>query len=118
MRENDIVRKGASDLMLLTLLQERDMYGYELRKLISERSGGDYAIPEGTMYIYLYRMSEKGYVSERRELVGKRRQRVYYHIEPSGRAYLAELQERFEKAFRGLKRFYETSGKPEDGHEQ
>jgi len=118
MRDNDIIRKGASDLVFLSLLQERDMYGYELRQLISERSDGLYSIPEGTMYIFLYRLSENGFVSERKELVGKRRTRVYYHLEPKGKKYLDELSEQFKKALKGLTLLIDSAGaKESDKHE-
>lgn len=109
MRENEMIKKGASELVLLCLLEERDMYGYELRQLIIERSDQLYSIPEGTMYIFLYRMSEQGYISERKELVGKRRTRVYYHLEPKGREYLEDLYAKFQSALKGLSLIYEKS---------
>lgn len=104
MRDNDILRKGASDMVLLLLLSEKDMYGYELRKVISERSSSLFQISEGTMYVYLYRLSENGYISERRELVGKRRFRVIYSIENEGKEYLKNLLADFFPAQKGFNR--------------
>lgn len=106
MRDNEVIRKGATEMILLCLLEERDMYGYELRQEISDRSEGLYAVPEGTMYVFLYRLAESGYISERKELVGKRRTRVYYHLEPSGQKYLDKLCDNFEKSLKGLNLIY------------
>lgn len=102
MKDNDIIRKAGTDLVLLSLLKEKDMYGYELRRLITEYSDQLYEIPEGSMYIFLYRLSETGLISERKELVGKRRMRVYYHLEPAGEAYLERLYGMFQNSLKGL----------------
>ena len=67
------------------------MYGYQLTQLISERSDGILNIPEGSLYPTLYRLLEKGYISDSKRQVGKRLVRVYYHLEPSGNEYLTLL---------------------------
>lgn len=87
----DNFKKGTVEMMLLRLLSEGDMYGYQLSQTIASRSGGVIQVPEGSMYPTLYRMIENGYVSDRRELVGKRLTRVYYHLEPAGQERLTEL---------------------------
>ncbi|MCL1789155.1 MAG: PadR family transcriptional regulator [Oscillospiraceae bacterium] len=63
------------------------MYGYQLSQELSKRSNSFFVIQEGSMYPVLYRMLNKELISERKELVGKRRTRVYYHIEPLGLKY-------------------------------
>lgn len=85
------------EMLILKLLEEEDHYGYQLSQLISERSGNVIDLKEGTLYPTVYRMAEKGYITEHKELVGKRRQRVYYHIEPSGKEHLQALTDRFRK---------------------
>lgn len=98
-------------MVLLLLLSEKDMYGYELRKIISDRSGGLFQLSEGTTYVYLYRLVENDYISESRELVGKRRFRVNYHLEEKGKEYLATLIEEYFQAQEGLNDFLqETMG--------
>ena len=116
MSATDVIRKGASDLIILSLLRERDMYGYEIRKCISERSQGLFTLTEGALYVFLYRLSEDGYISERRQLVGKRRMRVYYHLEASGEKYLEELSEEYKQTARGLALFYAYEG--ESDHDE
>ena len=83
------------EMLILKLLEEEDHYGYQLSQLISKRSGNVIDLKEGPLYPTVYRMAEKGYSTEHKELVGKRRQRVYYHIEPSGKEHLKKLADRF-----------------------
>lgn len=90
MKISDNVKRGSVELLLLTLLKESDMYGYQLSQELSVRSSGRYKLLESSMYPILYRMIEKGLISDRRELVGKRRVRVYYHIENEGLLYLEQ----------------------------
>ena len=91
----DNLKRGSVELLLLTLLQEKDMYGYQLSQELLQRSSGRYQLLESSMYPILYRMIDKGYISDRRELVGRRRFRVYYHIEAAGLSYLEEAREAY-----------------------
>lgn len=93
MKISENVKRGSVDLLLLTLLKEEDMYGYQLSQTLAERSSGRYKLQESSMYPILYRMIDKGLISDRRELVGKRRVRVYYHIEHEGLLYLQQALE-------------------------
>lgn len=54
------------------------------------------------MYPSLYRMLEKGYISDRKETVGKRRVRVYYHIETAGIEYYEEIKKEYFSLNRGV----------------
>lgn len=96
------LRRGTIDLLLLTLLQEEDMYGYQLSQQLEKRSGGLYTMTEGSMYPSLYRMLKKGIISDRRIVVGKRRARVYYHLEPAGRAYLENIRKEYLSMNQGI----------------
>lgn len=102
MKDNDIVRKGGTDLVLLSMLKIRDMYGYELRHLMAEYSDHFYEIPEGSMYIFLYRLSESGLISERKEAGENGRTRIYYHLELTGKIYLEKLYQQFQNSLKGL----------------
>ncbi len=81
--------------MILTLLKKQDMYGYQICQEISCESQGLFSLQEGSLYPILYRFLEKRYISSRTEKVGKRRTRVYYHIEPDGEKYLQEIKKEF-----------------------
>ena len=56
---SDLLR-GHTDTMILRLLSEADRYGYEIVKLIAERSGGDYELKEATMYSSVRRLEVDG----------------------------------------------------------
>ncbi len=77
-------------MLTLFLLQEKDMYGYQLTQEINRRSSGKFPIAEGALYIVLYRLIEKGYISKREE-TGVKRARVFYHLEPDGKVFLDDL---------------------------
>ena len=46
----DNFKKGAVEMLLLTMLCEEDMYGYQMAQLVKKRSKGEITIPEGSMY--------------------------------------------------------------------
>lgn len=85
----DNVKKGTTELLVLSLLNKEDMYGYQICQMLTEKSNHIYMISEGSLYPILYRLSQAGYVTERVELV-KRRSRVYYHLEESGQKYFQQ----------------------------
>lgn len=82
------LKRGVTELVLLGLLAQRDMYGYEMSQELQDRSGGKFILQESSMYPTLYRLEDKGYITVTKQQVGKRRTRMYYHLEPSGRDYL------------------------------
>ncbi|MBD9097800.1 MAG: PadR family transcriptional regulator [Ruminococcaceae bacterium] len=99
---SDNVKRGSVELLLLTLLKSEDMYGYQLSQELEARSGGLYSLQESSMYPTLYRLVDKGFISDRHVKVGKRRTRVYYHLEDSGVAYLEEIRKEYLSLFRGV----------------
>ena len=92
---SDNLKRGTIELSVLTLLKNGDMYGYEISQQLFIQSGELYQIQESSLYPSLYRLVEKGLISDRTEKVGKRRVRVYYHLEPSGEEYLKELRREY-----------------------
>lgn len=96
------LRRGSVDLIILTLLKREDMYGYQLVQEMENLSKGDYTLTESTLYPVLYRLEDRELISSRRELIGKRRVRVYYHIEPAGISYLEAIREEYLVTMRGI----------------
>ena len=96
------LKRGTIELALLSLLSKKDMYGYEICQQLKELSGGLYVVTEGSLYPVLYRLIEKGCISDRSELVGKRRTRVYYHIEQTGIDYLNEIKQEYFSMHSGI----------------
>ena len=85
------LKHAAFELILLPILKEKDMYGYQLAEEIKRRTNDKLTILEGSMYTILNRLKENGDVSFRIEIVGKKMPRVYYHITDTGLKHLDEM---------------------------
>lgn len=83
-------------MMLLKLLSEQDMYGYQLSQELKKRSNQNYTVLEGSMYPILYRLSDEHYISFYEKKVGVRQTRIYYHLEDSGLSYYHKLVESYQ----------------------
>lgn len=104
MSRSDSLKKGKNnvEMILLSLLSEQEYYGYQLSQLVKEYSEGIISMPEGSLYPALYRLMEEGYIVDEKRQVGKRLQRVYYHIQPSGIEYLRTLIDEYNTLNQGL----------------
>lgn len=84
---------GSTVLMLLSLLAEKDCYGYEIIKEISERSQNVFQFKEGTLYPVLHRMENQGLVKSYRSKTESGKERKYYRLTAKGKEQLAEEKE-------------------------
>lgn len=91
MPNKNIFITGIPDLLTLLILKEEDSYVYDITKKIAERSHGKLAISHNTIYTAAYKLSLGGYISEYSRQVGRKRTRIYYHIEEKGCTYLDEM---------------------------
>ena len=98
----DSLKKGTVELLILKLLQDRDMYGYEITQELQDRSQGYFVLQEGSLYPTLYRMLDRGLTSDHQELVGRRRTRVYYHLEDAGREKYALIRDEYLSLNKGI----------------
>ena len=101
MLNTDNFKRGTVDLVVLSVLREKDMYGYEIVKAIEEKSGGRFQLPLGTLYPVLYRFLENGYLSDRDEIVNKRL-RKYYHLEKNGEEFYEAALAEYRKISEGV----------------
>jgi DNA-binding PadR family transcriptional regulator len=92
-RANKELLKGSSTTVILTLLNRREMYGYELIKEIERESRGAFAFKEGTLYPVLHQLEKQGAIHARWEESGSERKRKFYRITPKGRKLLAEKRQ-------------------------
>ncbi len=106
-------KKGSIELLSLLMMQEKDIYGYQLIQMLAQRSGGKLTVQEGALYPLLYRMVESGYISCREVTVqtphGRKRSRVLYHIEPPGRQRLRELKAEYDQIQEGIQSVFQNS---------
>lgn len=92
------IKKAVIELLILKLLAENDMYGYQITQEFKKRSAGKLTLLEGSMYPILYRLTDSGCISSYEKKVGKRLSRVYYHLEAEGSAHLKTLMEEYQEA--------------------
>lgn len=95
-------KRATSPLVVLCLLQDGAMYGYQISQEMDVRSNGRFTI--AVLYPILYRLEEQGYIRVEQTEVVKNRARSYYAITEEGRVYLEqsiqnyqELHDAFEK---------------------
>lgn len=111
--QRDTFKKGCVELVILSLLQNSDMYGYELVEKINANGEDVFSVKEGSMYPTLYRLEERGYITSRKKQVGKRQTRIYYHVEDAGREYYNALKDSYFKinhAVRNILNYSEEEG--------
>jgi len=84
------LKKGSSEMLILSLLEARPRHGYQIGKLIEARSGGRLTFALPTLYPTLLRLEDRGWIKGRWiEKPGERR-RCFYRLMPEGRRQLAE----------------------------
>ena len=116
MRTKTNFRFSFAELIILTLLEKKDIYGYEFVPLLETVSGGRLIVTESTLYPTLYKLLERRLVWESGKFAGKRRIRVYYHLEPEGLARLNHLREEYQNLRDGIDAMLACEALPcEDG---
>jgi DNA-binding PadR family transcriptional regulator len=81
--------KGHLDLLLLQIIADEPVYGYQLACLLRDRSDGTFDLAEGTLYPALHRMERLGLVASEWDDSGPRRRRVY-RMTANGRVALRD----------------------------
>ena len=97
MSDRDL-RKGSAEVLILALLEERDRHGYEIAKLIDERSDGAISFHVASLYPTLYRLERRGLIAGKWvERSGSRRRR-FYRLSAAGQKVL-DAERRSWRAF-------------------
>jgi len=109
-------RRGVMSLVILSLLEREDMYGYQLVQETERKSGGRITTQEGSLYPVLYKLVDQGLISDKKVQVGKRMMRVYYHLEPAGQLRLQELTREYEEITQGMFRILKGDDADAEGH--
>ncbi len=98
------LKRGTADLMILAVLEERQRHGYEIAKMIDDRSNGVLRFHVGSLYPMLYRMERRGWIDGRWiEKAGQRRRR-YYRLTPAGRKVLVDQRGSWHELLTALQR--------------
>ena len=90
----DSAKKGSADLLILALVEEQALHGYDIARQIEERSGGTLRFTLASLYATLYRLEDRGLLRGRWVEKSGQRRRRYYRITNEGTAVLeAQRQE-------------------------
>ena len=89
--------KGSTDSLLLYLISQQPMYGYQIIKELEEKSQGYFKFKEGTLYPALHRLERVGLILGKWQVLAGERQRRYYHITDKGRATLLEKKNQWQE---------------------
>ena len=86
-------QRGVMSLLILSLLDQEDMYGYQMIEELSRRSERAFALKTGTLYPLLHSLEEKELIISYEKDEDAARPRRYYHLARKGRALLREKEE-------------------------
>ncbi|MGL5352700.1 MAG: PadR family transcriptional regulator [Clostridium sp.] len=92
MQINKELLKGSTTILILSLLNNKEMYGYEMIKEIEVRSKGVFSFKEGTLYPILHGLENENYIEAYWDCGEGKRKRKYYKITESGRKILKEKE--------------------------
>ncbi len=81
--------KGSTHLLVLSVLENKDLYGYKIIRELEIRSENAFEMSEGTLYPILHALEKEKYLESYWEAFDGRN-RKYYHITKKGKAELAE----------------------------
>ena len=84
------LKKGSTEMLILSLVESRPRHGYEIGKLIEARSGGRLTFALPTLYPTLLRLENRGLIKGRWVEQAGERERCYYRLTPEGRRVLAQ----------------------------
>jgi PadR family transcriptional regulator PadR len=82
------LKKGSADLLILSLVEDRQRHGYEISKLIESRSDGTLSFNVASLYPMLYRLEKRGWIQGRWVDKAGQRRRRYYRLTAAGKKVL------------------------------
>jgi transcriptional regulator len=98
------LKKGSAELLILSLIESRPRHGYDIARLIEQRSGGELRFNAASLYPLLFRMERAGWIEGKWvEKADSRRRRVY-KLTARGRKRLAEQRSAWESFVHAISR--------------
>lgn len=102
---NKEMLKGTIDILILSVLKERDSYGYEISKIIKTKSGDSFEILEATMYLALKRLEKQGSIEGYRGAETEGGRRKYFKITDLGNEQLSQLSSDWKQTVQLVSKF-------------
>ena len=104
------LKRGTSEVLILSILEDRPRHGYEIAKLIERRSGGlvDFHVP--SLYPMLYRLERRGWIEGKWVEKSGQRRRRFYKLSALGRKALPEQRRSWRELIRVMERVALSGG--------
>ncbi len=99
-----------SESLLLYLVGQQPMYGYQIIRELERRSEGYFKFKEGTLYPALHRLEKAGLIDGKWQVSSSGRQRRYYYITAKGRRVLAEKMSQWRDFFAAMNLIIKPAG--------
>ena len=96
-RSIDEAKKGSAEILILSVVEDEAHHGYQIAKLIAQRSNGDLRFTRASLSATLYRMEDRGWIKGRWVEKAGQRRRCYYRITDAGRKVLVEQREDWQR---------------------
>ena len=93
----------STSMLVLKLLEEGDLYGYQMIRLLEERSARVFSLKEGTLYPILHSLEEQGAVESYEQYAENGRKRKYYHLTKGGGKLLKSKQQEWQEYERAVR---------------
>ncbi len=110
-RRRELV-KGGTESLLLGLIGQQPMYGYQIIKELRARSQGYFSFKEGTLYPALHRLEKASLITSTWQLLKNGRQRRYYTITEKGRSRLEVEQSQWQNFLQAVTLILQPSREP------
>ncbi|MCT4612448.1 MAG: PadR family transcriptional regulator [Clostridia bacterium] len=94
--DNKALLKGNTQTLILSLLNQKNMYGYEIIKKLEISSNGLFNLKEGTLYPILHSLEKSKYIESYWEETETKRKRKYYKITQNGKKELGNRKSQWD----------------------
>jgi PadR family transcriptional regulator PadR len=101
-------KRGSAELLILSLIEARPRHGYEISRLIEQRSEGAVRYYAASLYPLLYRLEKRGWILGRWVEKDGQRRRRYYGLTRQGRKVLASQRRGWQAFVRAINRITEV----------
>ncbi len=101
--------KGSSESLLLCLIGQQPMYGYQIIKELARKSQGYFKFKEGTLYPALHRLEKAGLIVGKWQMLPSGRQRRYYYITDKGNRLLAVKRSQWQDFLTAMNMIIQTA---------
>lgn len=103
MKVDKSLASGSTTMLVLKLIEEEDMYGYQMIEELEKKSNNVFTLKAGTLYPILHGLEQQGIIMAYDRASEEGRQRRYYRITEKGRKLLREKSEEWETYARAVK---------------